>query len=145
MELLEEKTMKIKPISERLFEEFRRIGVSSYRVAQKSGVPQPTFSKYRRDGMQPTRDVLDKICAAYPDIDRKYIEFGESGGATNYDSMNSESVPAVAAEPAQDDSSALNDLLAAQVKSQQQIIDHLVSENKALMKMLQDRLSERSV
>lgn len=132
--------MEMKPISERLFEEFRRIGVSSYKVSKESGVPQPTFSKYRKDGLQPTRDVLDKICATYPAIDRQYIEFGVHGVvSTNNEPATQESFAAVRDTHAEDIAALLN----AQVRHQQEIIDHLIVENKALMRMLQERIGEK--
>lgn len=130
--------MKMKPISERLFEEFDRIGVSSYKVAKMSGVAQPTFTKYRKDGMQPTRDVLDKICAVLP-VDRTYIEFG----SRNNDMENPESFPAVHEDATQyggDDRVA--DLLSEQIRQQQKMIDHLMDENMKLMSILHARLTE---
>lgn len=135
----------MKPIAQRLFEELERVGLTAYRVAKISGVAQPTFTKYRKDGMQPTREVLDKICAAFPFIDRSYIEFG----TRNPDMENPESFAAVHTDD--DDAQAqypdmkVTSILSDQIRQQQKIIDHLVTENKALMEMLQAKLAERVV
>lgn len=64
-------------ISERLKEFATTSGISGYRLAIDSGVPQATIAKYMTGVNQPSGEVLTKIIKAYPQLNARWLLTGE--------------------------------------------------------------------
>lgn len=64
-------------ISERLKEFATAQGISGYRLAIDSGVPQATIAKYMINKAQPSGEVLTKIIKAYPQLNARWLMTGE--------------------------------------------------------------------
>ena len=131
---------KARPVARRLFLELERLGLSSTQVSRATGVMNQSFTKMRNGTMNPSRAVLDRICAEYPEVDRLYIELG----ARNGEPAKPEKPAASVSEPVLAYSDNVVSLLQEQIRQQQKMIDHLMGENMKLMDIIHRERSSDS-